>query len=177
MATLTHLVLLKEDFAGAAGLPEALRVRTEIPTYSGFLERVAKVGDEWHLRPELRRPSLETLAAVKDGDLYIFERASAEIGFCYVSFEGAEIRQTGLASCVEINKVGLYPGHTGGGLGRSLVGYVLSDLFKMGAEAVCLNTRDSNHVNSVPFYERMGFQVTGSEPVCEQVPVPALVNG
>ena len=175
MATLTHLVLLKKDFTDVAKLPKGLSVRAKKPDYPGFLKRVAKVGDDWHLRPELERPSPETRAAVEDGALYVFKQNGSEIGFCYVSFEGPEIRQTGLTSCVEINKVGLYPDHTGGGLGRPLIGRVLSDVFQMGAAAVCLNTRDSNHVNSVPFYERLGFRVTGEERIREgmSTPIPA----
>ena len=174
MARLSHLVLLKKDFAGAARLPDDVRIDSAIPTYENFLKRTARVGDGWHLRAELRSPSAETIAAVEDGALYLFRQNSEDIGFCYVSFEGPEIRHAGVPGCVEINKVALYPGHTGRGLGAALVGHVLTDLFAMGASAVCLNTRDSNHVNSIPFYQRLGFRVTGCSTVEEAAPFSAL---
>lgn len=63
----------------------------------------------------------------------------------------------------EIYKVGLFPRFTRKGYGKFLIPALVEKLFNDGNEYVYLNTRDTNHVNSVPFYQRIGMQAIGSE--------------
>lgn len=173
MALRTHLVALRDTFRRAAELPEDVTVRPIAPSYPGFLARLALAGDGWHLRPEIAAPSPAFVRAIEDGELFVVERAGREVGFCYVTFEGDELRAFGGPSPVEINKIALYPGETGHGLGRAVVEHVMATAFAGGARAVYLNTRDSNRINSVKFYERIGFSMVAADRIGERPLMPA----
>jgi len=167
MTVLSHLFLDKQAFfqGPVKALPPDITVIKAHPDWDGFIARLKKAGDNWQSRPEYAHPSPATVDLIEKSDLYLFQ-GREEAGFCYVTLAP----DFGLPRpCREIHKFALYPENTGRGLGGPCLQFVLGDIFTRAA-TVYLNTRDSNRVNSIPFYQRLGFQLFRQEKLtCEAV--------
>ena len=169
MFTRFHLKLARNHFKPVT-LRQGLAVVPVKPVFSEFMRHIEQIGDDWHLREEFHQPEQKAAIsqAIENGQAWLFKRHGVVIGCCYSISKSHELTHcfrnavTG-GEVVEIFKIGLYEGLTGHGWGPGLISKVLDEIFTQGADWVYLNTRDSNHVNSVPFYEALGFEAYHSE--------------
>lgn len=163
--TKIHLKLDKADFKPSPPLPIE-----EVPTdYERFLQLMQRVGapSKWEKRQVFHDP--ESVARLKQlfrsnvSHLWLFKDREQETGFCQVApvqdLAGLFNEASGIA---EIYKVGLFPEYVGQGLGKGYLSSVLTELFKEN-NIVYLSTRDTNMVNPLHFYKKLGFQVMHAE--------------
>jgi len=169
---LTHIVANKDDFTATPKDDSGeLSIVREKPDINLLLDYILKVGEDskWDKRTVYHDP--DYINDLKDriektrSSLFLFKKGDETVGFCQaLESEGmsGHFNTKSGAMAAEIYKVGLFPEHCGKGLGNFYVSSVLAELFKEN-EVVYLNTRDTNKVNSVPFYERLGMKVVGEE--------------
>ena len=160
-----HLKLEKANFISFEFSP----IQEESCDYERFHELMKRVGEpsNWNKRKIFYDPEcikrLKALFNKPASRLWLFKKDQEDIGFCQVAgvedLRGLFNRVSGIA---EIYKIGLFPEFTGKGLGRGYVSCVARELFKT-HETIYLNTRNSNAVNAVPFYKRLGFEVIKTE--------------
>jgi ribosomal protein S18 acetylase RimI-like enzyme len=182
--TLYHLRLDKADFKPVASVAvnDNLRIQRAWPNYDLMMEFIKAVGgnSNWHLRKVYA-----DRAAVSDlknrmndvsARLYLFKEGSETVGFCQVlNSKDLEDHFPDQKNTAEIYKVGLYPRHVGGRKGAVFVSMVLDDLFQA-FDKVYLNTRSSNAVKSLPFYQRLGFKVLEQEEKPDDICVSGFDN-
>lgn len=174
---------------------ENLRVERVKLDYDHFLKRLSQVGktkkedgDRWHLRSEhvdmnkVNRTRLRLQSS--KSSLWLFMKGDEEIGFCCAvkgGFNGqSEKYMRAEDNGTEIYKIALYDEYTRQGYGRIFVPTVATNLFNgasrdtekdlkkvHSSDLIYLNTRDSNYVDSGPFYNTLGFEVAGEETFLE----------
>ena len=162
-----HLKLLKDDFQPASKL---LPIEEEPSNYERFMWLLKKVGAQSNWDKRTAYFNSQSIKQLKDilrlstSHLWLFKKGNKDIGFCQIA--NAE-NLTGLfnnaSGISEIYKIGLFPEYIGKGLGKGYISSVIKETFKKQAHTIYLNTRDTNVVNSVPFYQRLGFQVIKTE--------------
>lgn len=163
--TKLHLKLNKADF-----IPANVGTIVEQPCdYEHFKELMTRVGlpSNWILREEYQLPEKEQKlkeAFNSNGcRLWIYKHEGKEIGFCQVAqIEDLSGLFTETKNVVEMYKMGLFPEYVGKGLGKRYVSSVLSELFNS-YDTVYLNTRSTNVIDSVHFWETFGFKVFHTE--------------
>jgi len=166
-----HLVISKERYRAETqkrsfSAPESdkLSVLEIAPDYDTFRALLNRVGGPWGW-PERacyeNRDEIEEMLAQADTRLFLFRRSTQTIGFSLVA---APLLGSALAmpGCIEIEKFGLYPEHTGKKYGRYFLPALFEKLFES-HDSVYLNTRNTNHAGVVPFYESLGMHVFHSE--------------
>lgn len=172
----------------AQGLSEGLGVRAVKPTHEQIKRELERIGDGWHLRDEHVNPDrVEKTRALLEGtktSAWQFTQNGKPIGFCVAvkgGFCGEHTRISERFNLhsrrgAEIYKVGLYPEYTGRGYGHIFLPTVQIALLN-GQEGVkdqdirsitpnefiYLNTRETNRINSVPFYKSLGYDWAGEE--------------
>ena len=161
-----HLKLHRNDFMP---VPYPFPVERVSNDYDRFMDLLKRVGSSsyWDKRKTYHEAhSIEVLKHVlslPSSLLWIFKKDGMDIGFCQVANVERLANLFNVTSGIsEIYKVGLFPEYVGQGLGQGYLTSVLTEIFK-NAHTVYLNTRDTNVVNSVPFYEKFGFRVFKTE--------------
>ncbi len=161
-----HLKLHRKDFIPAENL---LPIVKEKGNYDRFIDLLTKVGEDskWDLREVYYNPltikSLKQTFAKKSSSLWVFKNKDKDVGFCQTApVEDLTTLFNQSSGISEIYKIGLFPEYIGKGLGKSYLTSVLTEIFK-NHHTVYLNTRDTNVVNSVPFYQKLGFEVFKTE--------------
>jgi len=147
------------------------------------------IGDDWHMRPEHTdskriKATKKTLESART-HTWFFMRGDQQIGFCCTvkgGFDRSLVEKFGIASddTTEIYKVGLHREYTSKGLGKVFLPAIQTALFDgqieipdegikavKPSEAIYLNTRDSNTVDSRGFYSRLGYKAVGQEQIIE----------
>ncbi len=161
----THLKLDKEKF-----IPAGTGMIIEQPCdYTNFKKLMKRVGEpsNWYLREEYQLPEKEnTLKKVfnkGNSRLWLYLSKDVVVGFCQVAqVQDLSSLFKNTKDVVEMYKTGLFPEYTGKGFGKKYVSSVLSELFK-DHDTVYLNTRNTNIVNSVPFWQSFGFEIIHTE--------------
>lgn len=178
VVTITHLELVQRPFRQAARdgsqfrpEREGLYIEQIDANYDKFLRAVKKIGDGWHKRQEHREPFQEHTKAVLEGEktrMWRLMLKGKEIGFCCAvegGFPGlADKFNLGVKNQAEVFKIGFYPDYQRKGYGQVLIPAILDELLDTN-DGVYLNTRDSNRVNSVPIYEKLGMKIIHQEHV------------
>lgn len=160
-----HLKLDKSNF-----IPAGTGLIVEQPcNYDHFKALMTRVGapSNWNQREDYQIPEKEQELKDKFNtgacQLWVYKHEDDDIGFCQVAqVEDLTRLFTDTSGVVEMYKMGLFPEHVGKGLGRGYVTSVLTELFNR-YDTVYLNTRSTNTVNSVPFWESFGFEVIKTE--------------
>ncbi len=163
--TKIHLKLEQDNFKSTA----FGTIQEEEAVYSRFFDLMKRVGgaSNWHKRQKFQNEkSLLQLKSVFNEEpsrLWIFKKDKVEVGFCQVASITNISSIFNNASCIaEIYKIGLFPDYVGKGLGKHFVSSVARELFKDN-HTIYLNTRNTNVVNSIPFYQKLGFEVFKTE--------------
>ncbi|MGH1374775.1 MAG: GNAT family N-acetyltransferase [Alphaproteobacteria bacterium] len=167
---LMHITGRREEFSGVPRAREEMSIVEERPDLSFLMDMIERVGkdSQWSKRAEYFDPGymsdLKQRVESTSSHLYLFKKSGKTIGFCQTlqCQDGVVSVDEQGRPVTEIYKVGLFPEYRGRGMGHFYVAAVLSEIFK-GDNVVYLNTRDSNKVNSVNFYCRMGLNVIGVE--------------
>lgn len=160
-----HLLLNKAEFK-PAGTGRILEEHCDYNRFKDLMTRVGKPSN-WNLREEYQVPikeqSLKEIFNSRSCRLWVFMHDGHEVGFCQVApVEDLQRLFKNTNGIVEMYKMGVFPEYTGKGLARGCVSSVLTELFKDYA-TVYLNTRDTNVVNSIPFWKKFGFEVFKTE--------------
>lgn len=165
--TKIHLKLEEKNFKPA---PWGA-ISEEQANYDRFYELMKRVGEgsNWHRRKMFNEAAsinrLKELFIKPGAHLWVFRQGENDVGFCQAAnvedLSTLFNKQSGVG---EIFKIGMFPEYVGKGLAAGYVSSVVWELFKE-FQTIYLNTRDTNSVNSVPFYERLGFEVLNKQ-VC-----------
>jgi len=163
--TKIHLMLERKNFI-AAGHAEIIEEPCNYDRFYKLMERVGKPSN-WNKRQVFHdQKSVNRLKSTFEqpsSHLWIFKDGDKEVGFCQVAnvtdLKGIFNNATGIA---EIYKVGLFPEYIGQGKGKNYLSALVEELFKNN-HTIYLNTRDSNVVDSIHFYTKLGFEVFHTE--------------
>jgi GNAT superfamily N-acetyltransferase len=119
-------------------------------TSTKYLEFYNKVGKNWNWteRVLMNNAELEKIINSDNNEIYVFSKNNTNIG--YAEFINHN-------NFVEIQYFGLFPEHTGKGLGKQLFKWCISKAWSYKPEWVQLNTCDLDHKSAIPMYKELGF--------------------
>ena len=170
---LTHMLLNKADFTGITtldpsvepGSVKIVRAKADLDIVSQWIKKVG--GDSnWHKRKEQEQDNLKTRINETSTRLWLLQKDNENIGFG-ISCETINLnshfnQQSGFTeqpeTAVHFYKFGLLPENRHNGLGAFYGSSVVNEILKE-HEKVYLNTRDSNTVQSIHFWEKVGFKI------------------
>lgn len=160
-----HLKLDKANFK-----PSGSGLIVEEPcNYDRFMELLTRAGkpSNWNKRNEYHDEAqvakLKDIFNQKSSMLWVYKLDRQDIGFCQVaSVTNLSEIFTDTTGVMEMYKMGLFPEYIGKGVGKRYVSSVLREMFKEN-NTVYLNTRDTNKVNSLLFWQSLGFEVIKTE--------------
>lgn len=168
---LCHITGDKDEFKGITDAPlDGMYIQKLKPSLPLLLKLIKHVGEDsqWDKRQEFNDPdmlrNLKERISDAGASLYLFKRHGTTVGFCQILDNTDLSKKFNQSSSDEIYKIGLFPNHRGKGLGAFYTSSILAEIFKE-KESVYLNTRDTNVVNSVPFYERLGLHLVKEEEI------------
>jgi len=107
-------------------------------------------------------------------EMYLAEMQNVGISFCYLAREGATVfgfcSFWRVADELHINNLAVAEPYRRRGIGTALMGYVLKEGARMGAQRATLEVRRSNDA-ARQLYERLGFSAAGVRPAYYTNPV------
>ena len=115
--------------------------------------------------PERYASFLRSQLAEPDVILLVADSGAGVVGYAYAAIEGYDWMSLRGPAAV-LHDIVVDPGHRGGGVGRSLLDAVLSELKSRGAPRVVLSTAERNEP-AQRLFERLGFRRTMVEMTCE----------
>ncbi len=177
MNTVTHLTISKEEWDSRTYLsfPKPFELTKIKPDFDVFLTQTAQIEPDWPLRNEYQENAARARTNIEgmNARMWIFEISENPVGFCSLVADNlndafnacADLQHRKVA---EIHKIGVYEGLTGQKLGHRFVPEIMRKIFgELDYADIYLNTRSSNRINSVPFYQSLGYRIVKTENLSE----------
>ncbi len=172
---LIHLAGCREDYKSLdLKLPPHLELVEVEPDFDLMIEWLEKVGGDWQRREEFQLEDLKkfTLQRIKAAGarLFLLAKRGKEVGIAQTveELELSEMFLSAQGTARHFFKFGLVEDERFCGLGAPFAAAVVRRIFEEN-KMVYFNTRPSNQVNAVNFWQKQGFKIVGKEEISNDV--------
>jgi ribosomal protein S18 acetylase RimI-like enzyme len=158
----THMEMSLETFQPTIiATPNQFTLRKiEKPSYETYRDLHNRIGAPygWDKRARINdKKGMTALISAKGAEIWEFGEGATPIGYSLMTCAQDKT--------AEIEDFGFFPEYCGRGYGGFFLPKILTRLKTLGIKTVWLTSRSTNHAGVVPFYQKMGFRITGQTPI------------